>query len=108
MGRGKKGAPTRDLRTCLQDPYSPTPGVQLKGSGGHSPAPVLAPGLCNLSLATAILPATSLGNPTGLRTLATWLCAQPGPGSHARSFSLMTASSQRLASLSTEPSTQTA
>lgn len=41
-----------------------------------------------------ILPATSLDNPTGLRTLATWLCAQPGPGSHARSFSLMTTNQQ--------------
>lgn len=47
---------------------------------------------CNLSLVMTTLPATSLDNPSGLRTLATWLCAQPGPGSHARGFGLMTTS----------------
>lgn len=85
---GRKAAPAQGWSENL--PAGPLPilppGVQRKGQDGttlHLSWP-LDSVTCNLSLATAILPATSLGNPTGLGTLAIWLCAQPGPGSHAK------------------------
>lgn len=95
--KGRKVAPTQGWSENLpaQTPTLPYPcessSRSQTGTTLHLSWP-LDSVTCNLSLAMTTLPATSLDNPSGLRTLATWLCAQPGPGSHARSFSLMTTS----------------
>lgn len=106
---GKRWLPLRTgLRTCLRRPLVyPTRRESSSSSQTGTTLHLCGPldsVTCNLSLAMTILPATSLDNSSGLRTLAIWPCAQPGPGSHARSFSLMTtASSPRPAGLSTQP-----